>query len=132
MPGHLSADPLFVDRQEGPAAIRLAWRGSSRDRQPQLVLGPFLASQLDDASKLGRTLEMSFENLEYFNSATVMAIIAAIRAARSKNVPLRLLYDASREWQRLSFEPMRVFAAGGAVELVALASRSASPVEASR
>lgn len=122
MPAHLSADPLFVDREDGPGSIRLAWRGSSRDRQPQLVLGPFLASQVEDASKDGRAIEMRFEDLEYFNSATVMAIIAAVRAARSKNVPVRLVYDASREWQRLSFEPMRVFATGGAVELVPLES----------
>jgi hypothetical protein len=125
MASSFSADPLFIDGEMTPALLRLSWRGSSRDRQPQRLLGPFLTEQIEQAQRAGCPVEMRFDRLEYFNSATVMAIVGAVRGAKAKGIAVRIVYDGSRDWQRLSFEPMRVFAQGGGLELVALEPGSA-------
>jgi hypothetical protein len=62
------------------------------------------------------------EALEYFNSATVMAIIQSIHAARANGVKMRIVYDEKTEWQKLSFEPMRVLAKDHLLELCPLSA----------
>ena len=46
-----------------------------------------------------------------------MAIVQSIHLAKKAGVKLTLAYDDRVEWQRLSFEPLKVFAAPDAVEI---------------
>lgn len=112
-------DALTIDaaRSVQSSVFQLLWRGKSVDRQPREVLGPYLAAALQLAKESEAALEMRFENLEYFNSATVMAIIKCVQAARAQGVRMSIVYDDALEWQRLSFDPMQVFAGDGMLEL---------------
>ena len=98
--------------------MQLLWRGRSLDRQPNKTLAPYLAQAVASAAEARVSLEMHFEKLDYFNSATVMAIVQCLHSARKSGVHVRIVYDGGREWQRLSFDPMQVFAADGMLELL--------------
>ena len=98
-------------------AIQLHFRGRSNERHPGRTLGLYLAQAVDAAADTASLLELRFEGLSYFNSATVSTIIQCLQAARARAVNVRLVYDADLEWQRLSFEPMRVFATDSLLEL---------------
>ena len=113
-------DPLMIRATTSGTAVHLAWVGRSKDRQPSVLLTPYLGRAIDCAAERKVPLEMRFEGLEFFNSATVMVLVQAIHAAKTRAVPLRFLYAAKVEWQRLSFEPMRIFEGGGAFEVVAV------------
>lgn len=112
-------DALTIEPVQGvdTSTLLLRWRGRSHHRQPGNVLGPYLSAAVREASDASALLEMRFDELEYFNSATVMAIIQCVHAARSNKVRLRLVYDDALEWQRLSFDPMHVFTRDGLVEI---------------
>lgn len=123
---NLSFDGLSIDgaHDAGASILRLRWRGKSRDRRPQRVIGPFLSEAIAEAARERLSLEMRFEELEYFNSATVMTLVAVIHEARTRKVPLRIVFDAAADWQRLSFEPMRVLAKDGLLDLAPTGGRS--------
>jgi len=87
----------------------LTWRGKSRSRKPSTEIVPYLLKAITLAKEESKSLIMRFERLDYFNSGTVTAIIQSIHAARAHGVKMRIVYDDAVEWQRLSFEPMRVF-----------------------
>ena len=110
----LVAGDLRIDVEEGPpqGGVRLWWRGKSNDRQPGKVLGPYLAHVLDAATQRQIGVEMHFEQLDHFNSATITSIVQAIQDARSRGVRLVLIYDKALKWQKLSFEALRVLAKG--------------------
>ncbi len=107
----LVAGDLRIDVVEisDPPTLRLDWFGISGDRQPDKILRPYFARVLDAASGTGRCLELHFESIERFNSSTILCIIQLIQEARKANVRLTLVYDASRKWQRLSFDALRIF-----------------------
>jgi hypothetical protein len=129
--GQSAADSLSIVTQlgDGRAPIELVWRGKSRDRQPSRIVRPVVGDALARAAERGVALELRFDELEYFNSATVMAIIQVIHDARSRGVRLRLSYDDRLEWQRMSFEPMRVFATDDLLEIRSTASSPAAGSE---
>jgi hypothetical protein len=100
---------IEVAQLEDPPRTQLCWLGKSNERQPDKVLGPFFAAALEECAANGRTLEMHFEDLEHFNSSTIMSMIHLIREARSRGVKLVLVFDPKRKWQKLSFDAFRVF-----------------------
>ncbi len=113
---------LSIDAASDPASsiLQLIWRGRSVERQPGEKLGPFLKGAIGTAAAQHACLELRFENLEYFNSATVTSIIQCLHTARSQRVRVRLVYDDALEWQRLTFDPLHVFAVDESVELCPL------------
>jgi hypothetical protein len=110
-------DALSIGVVQSSRTIELHWRGRSHGRQPGQTLGLFLANAVDVAAETRATLELRFEELQYFNSATVSTIVQCLHTARARAVAVRVVYDGEREWQRLSFEPMLVFATDALVEL---------------
>jgi len=117
---------LAVDK---PDALRLTWRGTSRPREPSKTLTPYLISAVSCAVEKKVSLEMRFESLEFFNSATVMAIIKCSHVARAKGVPMRIVYAPDVEWQKLSFAPMKIFETGdGLFEIVPVGPGAFTPV----
>lgn len=89
--------------------FRLDWRGRSASRYPGVDLRPWLRSVLTEARAAGASIELRFEALEYFNSATVGVLLDFVRAASAEKVPLAFIYSADMRWQRLSFDALQVF-----------------------
>ena len=105
----LRAGDLKIDIVEQDASIRLHWLGMSNERQPEKVLKPFFATVLDGAASGNKAVELHFEQIERFNSSTILCIIQLIQEARHRNIRLEVVYDPSRKWQRLSFDALRIF-----------------------
>ncbi|MBI9073854.1 MAG: DUF1987 family protein [Desulfatibacillum sp.] len=89
--------------------VRLDWKGKSNDRQPRKILDPFFVKISNAAKEMQTAIEMHFEDLEYFNSSTITAIIQLIQDLRNKQVPLVIIYDQTTKWQKLSFHALKIF-----------------------
>ncbi len=74
------------------------------------MLDPYLADAVRLAERRGLHIELRFERLDYFNSATISSIIRFIRTARTRALRTTLTYDGRRRWQRFSFGALAVFA----------------------
>ena len=92
------------------SVLALTWLGRSSDRVPSTILEPFFANVLSAAQTHQWSVVMHFEQMEYFNSSTITAIIALIQDARNQGVRLTLTYQGSLKWQRLSFDALQMFA----------------------
>ena len=107
---NLQAGDLRIDVVEDDASLSLHWLGMSNERQPEKVLKPFFATTLAAASAASKTVVLHFEQIERFNSSTILCIIQLIQEARNRNIRLEAVYDQTRKWQRLSFDALRIFA----------------------
>ena len=103
---------IEVAQRAADAPLELHWRGKSTWRQPDQVLGPFFEEVLAAARERKVGLEMHFEALDHFNSSTITTVIQFVQTARQASVRLVLVYDATLQWQKLSFEAMKVFSQG--------------------
>jgi hypothetical protein len=103
---------LRIDARVGRPAgtIQLMWMGRSNDRNPAVALAPYFNQVLASASASHMPVELHFEQLEHFNSSTITSIIKLVEDARRGGVKLTVLYDKDVRWQRMSLEPLRVFA----------------------
>jgi hypothetical protein len=102
-----------------PGILRIGMTGKSASREAGKVLAPLFDRALATARDEGRTLELHFEKLEYFNSSTIAALVQFIRATQEAGVSLTIVYDPSQKWQAMSFDALRralrpFDAAGGA------------------
>lgn len=107
---------LKIDVAPEPGTTRLVWRGKGNARDPGATLHPFFATVAARAKASGTLVELRLNDLEYFNSSTLAAIIRMIRRLREQNTKTRILYEES-SWQRRSFEALRSLAREGAVEI---------------
>jgi hypothetical protein len=110
----LNAGQLTIQASESTAApLQLRLRGRSSDRHPEHVLGPYFASALTAAADKRVPLELHFEELDYFNSSTITALIQLIQEARAKGIQLTYVYNPALKWQKLSFDALKVFVGDG-------------------
>ena len=114
---NLASGDLTIEINESGSPIKLTWKGKSNERQPNKTILPFMAAVFGLASEKGVAVEMHFENLEHFNSATITTLIQIIQEARAKSVKLALVYDQGLKWQKLSFDALRVFAKDQSLEI---------------
>jgi hypothetical protein len=104
---------LTIDVDDGTAGIlRLDWRGKSNHRQPETVLAPFFADMTSRAVSGQRGLEMHFEQLEFFNSSTITAIIQYVKELRDRKVKLTVTFDGRHRWQKIFFDALCIFDKG--------------------
>src|SRR4051812_30453788 len=104
---------LHIDLDEdAPSAIRLDWRGKSNHRQPDTVLSPFFAEIIRSALAKEKGLEMHFEQLEFFNSSTITAIIQLVKELRDRRVRLTVSFDSRHRWQKIFFDALCIFDKG--------------------
>jgi hypothetical protein len=104
---------LTIDVDEDSSAlIRLDWRGKSNHRQPDSVLSPFFAEMTTKAVSGGKALEMHFEQLEFFNSSTITAIIQYVKELCDRKVKLTVSFDARHRWQKIFFDALCIFDKG--------------------
>ena len=109
---HLVAGDLKIDVIEDKGLLRCDWQGRSVEREADLTLRPFFDRLLARALAMSATLEMHFEQLEYFNSSTIGSLISFIQKARRQKVHLRMVYAGTIKWQTLSFDALRMFEKG--------------------
>jgi hypothetical protein len=105
---------IAPSESSGPVA-QYVWSGRSNDRHPARALAPFFQLVLATAKESGRRVEMHFQKVEHLNSSTISAIVQFIQVSRDKGVPLALVYDEARKWQKLSFDALRAFVKGDAL-----------------
>ena len=118
---------IRVDRS-APACLRLDWLGCSDSAAPEQVIRPFFEEVLVEASESGRFIEMHFEAVDHFNSATISTLIHLLFLAGKAKVALHIHYDARRRWQALAFEALeRVVHCVGSGHGLSLASLSSRP-----
>ncbi len=113
----LRAGDLSIAPQIHPTHLRLDWQGRSGAREPSIVLVPYFEEACRAAAARQASIEMHFEDLEYFNSSTITALIQGIHLARAAGVRLVLIYRESLRWQRLSFDALRMFIVGDELEV---------------
>jgi hypothetical protein len=100
---------LRIAARTDDGALRLTWEGKSNLRQADQVVSPYLDRALSAAGERGVPLELHFEQLAHFNSSTIASVIQLIQTARARGVRLVVFSDPRRQWQRLSFDALRVF-----------------------
>jgi hypothetical protein len=116
---------LFIDVDEdAPGMIRLDWRGKSNHRQPDTILSPFFAEMTSKAVSGKKGLEMHFEQLEFFNSSTITAIIQYVKELRDRGVKLIVSFDSRHRWQKIFFDALCIFDKGDGLFTI----QSAGPV----
>jgi hypothetical protein len=54
-------------------------------------------------------IEMHFEELEFFNSSTITAIVKYVKDLRQKQIALALSFDSGLKWQRIFFDALLIF-----------------------
>lgn len=110
---HLGSLSLVVQRQAGLGApIQVIWRGKSEDVRPARLLTPHFRELIEEAATRSSSLELHFEELDYINSSTLVALTQLIHDSRSRGVKLVMFFDAERKWQKLTLDALRVFVTG--------------------
>jgi len=95
------------------------WRGRSEGRDPGRALEPLLKAVGADLAEV-QSVEFDFRSMEYMNSSTIRPILQMVQNASSSVGTVRVVYDGSKNWQRLSFMAIgAVLATLGNVELCA-------------
>lgn len=104
--GNLRID---VNLDKNRRVLEVVWKGSSDDRQPGRALDPFFSQLLTSAAQQKLEVEMHFQGVEYFNSATIGTIVQLIKDARALSTRLSVIYNPQHRWQDTSFRAMRAF-----------------------
>lgn len=81
--------------------------GRSNSRSPGTALHPWFETVFAEAAARKAVVEMSFEELEHFNSSTIAVLIQLINKARERGVGMTIRYDASLRWQTMSFDALK-------------------------
>lgn len=99
---------LTIDVEEPtPDRIVLRWRGASNTRDPGSALKTFFDIVFAEASGRKAVVEQHFENLTFFNSSTVSALLRIVTEAGRLGLPMTLHYDGSLRWQAHNFDGIR-------------------------
>jgi hypothetical protein len=91
------------------AKLRLSWSGQSVARDPSTALAPFFETLSRYAGKT-RDIELDFRGLEYMNASTLKPIVTFVQGANNDYRSVLVRYDASKNWQRLSFKLLQALA----------------------
>lgn len=108
---------LKIDVEEQGDRLKLHWRGKSNARDPGATLHPFFERVADAATSRKVGVELRLNELEYFNSSTLAAIIRVIRRLREQNTRVTISYQESSGWQRRSCDALRMLEGDGVVEI---------------
>jgi hypothetical protein len=110
---------LHIEVRDGADSptVQLVWTGKCNTRHISEALAPYFREALAAASARNLPLELRLEQVEQLGSPAVASIIELISASRARSIKLTLVYDRAREWQRLSFDALRVVARDQLVEV---------------
>ncbi len=82
---------LKLRTRETADAVVVTWTGRSNAATPGDAITPPLMAAANRAEETGAALVFAFEQLEFFNSATITVL-------------LTLRYDEEKRWQRMFFD----------------------------
>lgn len=108
----LVVDSLTLNLQLDPERIIVRWLGKAGMRNPSTALAPFFRDLITVAEESGRFVEFHFQEMEHFNSSTILSIMQIIQTLRRKQLKLRIVFNAQLKWQKMTFEALRQFDAG--------------------
>lgn len=113
------SEELTIESRLEPSQLVVRWRGRSETRDPSRTLAPILEAVTNEISS-APAVEFDFRPLEYMNSSSIRPILKLVQAASTRTKHVRVLYDSSKHWQRLSFAAIgAVLASLGNVEVSA-------------
>jgi len=101
-------DELEIGVSESANRIRLAWKGKSSARDPGMTLLPFFDEVIDRARRSNSQVDVDLRALEYFNSATLAAIIRALQRSKRAGVKVVVMFDGGVGWQARSCDALKV------------------------
>lgn len=104
-------DQLTIESNRTRDKLVVRWLGRSEARDPGRVLQNVLEAVGNDVCE-AKTVEFDFRSLEYMNSSTIHPILKLVQSASAKTNSVRIVYDGSKSWQRLSFMAMGAVLAG--------------------
>ena len=117
----MQAGELTIDIYDMPGrAVRVDFRGKSVHRQPDMILRPLFADVAKKATAYGGGVEMHFEELDFFNTATITTVIHFVKELRNKQMPVVLSYNSSHQWQRVFFDALGMLAKDGRLKIRAV------------
>lgn len=102
---------LMVSVTTESGAVTARWQGKSQAMDPSAVLAPTFAEIVSKATADGLPVVHDFCALEFFNSATVSAIVRHLKALGERHVAATVRYDGSLRWQRTFFDALAITAA---------------------
>lgn len=102
----LEQEGLSIRTVLSDESATLVWQGHCEIRAPELTLNPFLRELLPTLK--GRKLTVDFRPFEYMSSATQSPILQFLKSLDRHQIPTRVIYNASLEWQRISYRCMKV------------------------
>jgi len=89
-------------------AVIVAWRGESDARNPRETLEPYLTQLTDHLAS--RTVRVTFAELTYMNSATVLPIMDFLKGLSKQATKVTVEYRQDLQWQVTSFRALRIVA----------------------
>jgi hypothetical protein len=102
---------LMVSVTTESGAVTARWQGKSQSMDPSAVLAPTFAEIVSKATAEALPVVHDFCALEFFNSATVSAIVRHLKALGERQVAATVRYDGSLRWQRTFFDALAITAA---------------------
>ena len=102
-------DLVIEVKERAPGVLRVDWKGKSNHKNPENVLSGFFSNVTTRAVQSRARLEMHFEELEFFNSSTITAIIKYIKELRQRQITLAVWFNGGHRWQRIFFDALWVF-----------------------
>ena len=105
----LQIDQLSIRATRADGRLRLDWRGTGRIHDADTELCPFLDRASAEAVAAGALVELHIEETDFFNSATMGAVIRFIKVAQKQRLGVELFFDPGQDWQRLFAEALAVF-----------------------
>ncbi|HET6614188.1 MAG TPA: hypothetical protein VFG83_19450 [Kofleriaceae bacterium] len=105
LPERVEIGDLALEIAKRGDDIVVHWHGKSNQRNPRQHLHGFFHS-LVGATLPQRVVEFHFEDIDHFNSATILAIVELARDLDRCGGIFRCVYDAGQRWQKLTFEAL--------------------------
>lgn len=90
--------------------IKITWSGRCDFKDAASLLLPFFTDIIKQNKNKKKEFEISFLNLQYMNSATIMPILKFIRDLNLNKINSVLVYNKNLEWQKKSFEALKMVA----------------------
>lgn len=110
MSNHLyNGEQLKLEKEETDTDIKIKWLGKSIDREPGKILNPIFLDLIMEGRNKNKRIIMSFYELKYMNSSTIMSISKFLERGRDTDSKITVQFDDQRRWQKLSFNAMQIF-----------------------
>ncbi len=102
-------DLLELGKSVTENEIEIDWFGKSIEREPGKVLNPIFSNLIMEGRDTGKRILMSFVDLKYMNSSTIMVISKFLEKGKENNSKITIRYNSDRRWQKLSFNALQIF-----------------------